>query len=104
MVNGDRSQIDLPTKQKSGLLQALDILRDVRGIGFVEMTAEDVVRHRLVKEIVYAYDRYDTQTQRDQANRPPRDLYRPHPDSRPESDFPAATGATGLPVNQEQQL
>ncbi|GAB2475159.1 phosphate starvation protein PhoH [Hymenobacter qilianensis] len=103
MVNGDRSQIDLPTKQKSGLLQALDILRDVRGIGFVEMTAEDVVRHRLVKEIVYAYDRYDVQTQREQATRPFRDLYRPHPDSRPESDFPSTNNAS-LPVNHEQQL
>ncbi|GAA4004623.1 PhoH family protein [Hymenobacter fastidiosus] len=108
MVNGDRSQIDLPTKQKSGLMQALDILKDVRGIGFVEMTAEDVVRHRLVKEIVVAYDRFDEQTQRDQANRPVREArpYRPnptekpdaglHPDARAEDD-----GMKELPVNHE---
>ena len=59
MVNGDRSQIDLPTRQKSGLMQALDILRDIPGIGYVEMTADDVVRHRLVKDIVLAYDKHD---------------------------------------------
>jgi phosphate starvation-inducible PhoH-like protein len=108
MVNGDRSQIDLPTKQKSGLLQALDILKDVKGIGFVEMSAEDVVRHRLVKEIVYAYDRFDTQQQRDQANRPVRE-YRPRPDSNDRPDrHPDARreddGTTALPVNHEQQL
>ncbi|UOQ55479.1 PhoH family protein [Hymenobacter cellulosivorans] len=112
MVNGDRSQIDLPTKQKSGLMQALDILKDVRGIGFVEMNADDVVRHRLVKEIVVAYDRHDVQEQRDQANRPVREArpYRSsnpnqapdparHPDARPEND-----GMSNLPVNHEQQL
>ena len=111
MVNGDRSQIDLPTKQKSGLMLALDILRDVKGIGFVEMNVEDVVRHRLVKDIVQAYDKFDVQQQHDQANRPIRD-YQPriqprfvretadparHPDARPEND-----GMQDLPVNHEQ--
>jgi phosphate starvation-inducible protein PhoH and related proteins len=57
MVNGDRSQIDLPHRQKSGLIEAMEVLRGVKGIGFVEMSADDVVRHRLVKEIVLAYDR-----------------------------------------------
>jgi phosphate starvation-inducible PhoH-like protein len=55
MINGDRSQIDLPPRQKSGLIEALHILRDVKGIGFVEMRAEDVVRHKLVQRIVEAY-------------------------------------------------
>ncbi len=58
MVNGDRSQIDLPYRQKSGLSEAMDVLRGVKGIAFVELTADDVVRHRLVKEIVLAYDRH----------------------------------------------
>jgi len=114
MVNGDRSQIDLPTKQKSGLMQALDILKGVPGIGFVEMSADDVVRHKLVKEIVQAYDKFDVQQQREQASRPPRE-YTPrngaprfvretadparHPDARPEDD-----GMQDLPVNHEQQL
>ncbi|OKL39689.1 PhoH family protein [Pontibacter flavimaris] len=55
MVNGDWSQIDLPRNQRSGLMEALNILRGVKGIGFVEMSAEDVVRHRLVRDIVSAY-------------------------------------------------
>ncbi|WP_266204595.1 PhoH family protein [Pontibacter kalidii] len=55
MVNGDWSQIDLPRNQRSGLMEALNILRGVKGIGFVEMSAEDVVRHRLVRDIVNAY-------------------------------------------------
>ena len=81
MVNGDRSQIDLPTKQKSGLMLALDILKDVKGIGFVEMNVEDVVRHRLVKDIVQAYDKFDVQQQHDQTNRPIRD-YQPRTQPR----------------------
>ncbi|MFT2008010.1 PhoH family protein [Pontibacter sp. 13R65] len=59
LVNGDRSQIDLPRNQRSGLMEALHILRDIKGIGFVEMTAEDVVRHRLVRDIVNAYTKLD---------------------------------------------
>ena len=59
MVNGDWSQIDLPRNQRSGLMEALNILRGVKGIGFVEMTAEDVVRHRLVRDIVNAYTKLD---------------------------------------------
>ena len=59
VVNGDRSQVDLPRKQKSGLAETLNILRDVQGIGFVEMKAEDVVRHKLVKDIVAAYNKFE---------------------------------------------
>jgi len=59
VVNGDRSQVDLPKKQKSGLSETLNILRDVQGIGFVEMKSEDVVRHKLVKDIVAAYDKFE---------------------------------------------
>ncbi|WP_114782406.1 PhoH family protein [Botryobacter ruber] len=59
MINGDRSQIDLPRSQRSGLMEALHVLRDVKGIGFVEMKPEDVVRHRLVKDIVNAYAKAD---------------------------------------------
>ena len=59
MVNGDWSQIDLPRNQRSGLMEALTILRGVKGIGVVEMTSEDVVRHRLVKDIVNAYTKLE---------------------------------------------
>ncbi len=57
IITGDLSQVDLPSNQRSGLMQATKILSPVRGIGFVNFTVGDVVRHRLVKEIINAYDR-----------------------------------------------
>ena len=59
VVNGDPSQVDLPLGQKSGLVDALDTLRDIEEIGFVRFTGEDVVRHHLVTRVVEAYDRND---------------------------------------------
>lgn len=59
IITGDMSQIDLPYNQRSGLRHAMNILSDLRGIATVHLTAEDVVRHRLVKEIIKAYDRSD---------------------------------------------
>ena len=56
-VTGDPTQIDLPRGQRSGLVQALDFLRGVEGIGFVAFSAADVVRHPLVARIVEAYGR-----------------------------------------------
>lgn len=61
IVTGDLSQIDLPGHQKSGLYRALDILSDIKGIGKLFLTADDVVRHRLVKEIIIKYDESDAQ-------------------------------------------
>jgi phosphate starvation-inducible PhoH-like protein len=55
------SQIDLPHHQKSGLRQAMDILDGVDGIAVMTLTAEDVVRHRLVKEIIKAYDKIENE-------------------------------------------
>ena len=55
IVTGDRTQIDLPSKQTSGLIDAVKVLREIKGIGFVELTERDVVRHKLVKEIIKAY-------------------------------------------------
>jgi phosphate starvation-inducible protein PhoH and related proteins len=57
IVTGDASQIDLPPNQRSGLKEASRILKDVRGIGFVELSDKDVVRHRLVRDIIEAYGR-----------------------------------------------
>ena len=57
IITGDLTQIDLPGRQRSGLIKALDILRGVDGIGRVNLSADDVVRHRLVKEIIKAYDK-----------------------------------------------
>ena len=59
IITGDLSQIDLPYSQKSGLRRALDILGDLEGIGIINLTTDDVVRHRLVKEIVKAYNKSD---------------------------------------------
>lgn len=56
IVTGDMTQIDLPANQKSGLRDALEILRDIPGIGFVEFNRKDIVRHRLVQRIVDAYE------------------------------------------------
>lgn len=57
IINGDITQVDLPPSQKSGLIQALGILKDVKGIGFVEFDKKDIVRHKLVQRIVEAYNR-----------------------------------------------
>jgi phosphate starvation-inducible PhoH-like protein len=57
IVTGDTSQIDLPPNQKSGLKEAVRILNQVKGIGFVELNEKDVVRHRLVRDIIEAYHR-----------------------------------------------
>ncbi len=62
VVTGDMSQIDLPPGVRSGLVEAIDTLQDVEGIGFIRFTAEDTVRHPLVARIVRAYER---QEQRD---------------------------------------
>lgn len=55
IITGDPSQVDLPLKQKSGLREAMRILRDVEEIGFVHLSEEDVVRHPVVKKIIHAY-------------------------------------------------
>jgi phosphate starvation-inducible PhoH-like protein len=55
VITGDVTQIDLPPEKRSGLLQAREVLSNVTGIAFVELTAEDVVRHPLVAAIVNAY-------------------------------------------------
>lgn len=59
IVNGDLSQIDLPNKKESGLIQAAEVLGKLKNVAFVEFSGEDVVRHPLVREIVAAYDKYD---------------------------------------------
>ena len=56
IITGDLTQIDLPSTAKSGLVQAMQILRNVKGISQVEFDKRDIVRHRLVQRIVEAYD------------------------------------------------
>jgi phosphate starvation-inducible PhoH-like protein len=57
IITGDLTQIDLPKKQQSGLFRALKILQKIEGISIIHLNADDVVRHRLVKEIIGAYDK-----------------------------------------------
>jgi phosphate starvation-inducible PhoH-like protein len=59
VITGDVTQIDLPNSQKSGLKVVRDILQEIDDIAFLELTAEDVVRHRLIGDIVKAYDKFD---------------------------------------------
>ena len=61
IVTGDRTQIDLPPSQKSGLIEAQRILKDVSGIAFIEMDKRDIVRHKLVTRIVEAYEQESKQ-------------------------------------------
>ena len=56
IMTGDITQIDLPDKRKSGLLQAMRILKGIEGISIIEFDERDIVRHKLVKDIVRAYD------------------------------------------------
>jgi phosphate starvation-inducible PhoH-like protein len=57
IITGDLTQVDLPKNQKSGLEKAVRILKDIDGIAHITLDEEDVVRHRLVKAIIKAYDR-----------------------------------------------
>ncbi len=59
VITGDMTQIDLPHSQKSGLIEALHLLSDVEGIGVVNLSQKDIVRHKLVTRIVDAYEAHD---------------------------------------------
>ncbi len=68
VVTGDITQIDLPNPKLSGLVEALKIVREVEGIGIIYFDEKDVVRHKLVQQIVKAYDAYSTPRAKDQAS------------------------------------
>lgn len=61
IITGDLTQIDLPRNVKSGLKEAKEVLKDVKGIAFVEMDERDIVRHKLVTRIVNAYHKYESE-------------------------------------------
>ncbi len=63
IITGDRTQVDLPTKMKSGLSEALNILKDIPEIGFVQLDGRDVVRHKLVRLIIEAYEKAEAQNE-----------------------------------------
>ncbi|MBW7866949.1 MAG: PhoH family protein [Brumimicrobium sp.] len=58
VITGDVSQIDLPSKQKSGLIYAVDVLKNIDDIGIIQLNKNDVIRHKLVKQIIEAFDEH----------------------------------------------
>ena len=60
VITGDSSQVDLPNRQKSGLMEALMILEGIKGIGVMRLEEEDVMRHTVVKNIINAYNKFET--------------------------------------------
>lgn len=69
IVTGDKSQVDLPRHQHSGLAEAVRLLSKVKGIATVELDTKDVVRHKLVKEIINAYDKPTKESDQSKENR-----------------------------------
>jgi phosphate starvation-inducible protein PhoH and related proteins len=63
VITGDVTQIDLPNARRSGLLEAVDVLKNVQGLSFVYFDETDVVRHHLVQRIIRAYDEHKTRTE-----------------------------------------
>lgn len=104
IITGDMSQIDLPHHQKSGLRQAIEILSGVAGIATLHLNAEDVVRHRLVKEIIKAYDQLDGEerARRERKKAEQEAAERVVAEETP-SEIPAANGAE-LSTNQPVHL
>ena len=95
VVTGDTTQIDLPAGRRCGLVEAVDVLRGVEGISFVEFDDKDVVRHPLVMRIVKAYDRYQevTGTGRQLSLK----LAQDGPPAIPRSSDPESASSPGLP-------
>ena len=61
VITGDVTQIDLPDPRKSGLIEAVKVLKNIKDIGINYFTEKDVVRHRLVQDIVKAYEVYNNE-------------------------------------------
>jgi phosphate starvation-inducible PhoH-like protein len=78
VVNGDVTQVDLPSGRTSGLKQAEEILRGIEGIEFVYFDQGDVVRHRLVQKIIGAYADHDARLARDTIAPKPTEETEPH--------------------------
>ena len=69
VITGDVTQVDLPSNRISGLIEARDILRDIKGIAFVFFSKSDVVRHRLVQDVIDAYEKLDELKRKDKIGR-----------------------------------
>ncbi|MBM6959967.1 PhoH family protein [Bacteroides caecigallinarum] len=69
IITGDMTQIDLPSSQTSGLVQAMKILKGVKGISFIELNKKDIVRHKLVTRIVEAYEKFEEKVKSEKAEK-----------------------------------
>ena len=69
IITGDMTQIDLPSSQTSGLVQAMKILKGVKGISFIELNKKDIVRHKLVTRIVEAYEKFEEKIKSEKAEK-----------------------------------
>jgi phosphate starvation-inducible PhoH-like protein len=69
IITGDITQTDLPRKQHSGLISIQEILKDIDGISFVYLDQNDVVRHKLVRDIIEAYDKHEQKSRSDKNKR-----------------------------------
>lgn len=98
VVTGDVTQVDLPNDRVSGLIQVKDILRGIEGIAFVYFDEKDVVRHRLVQEIIKAYDRHQATHNSD-----PRETRAQHPSSQRHNPRTRTSSTTGpaIPADAE---
>ncbi|MCC7246534.1 MAG: PhoH family protein [Saprospiraceae bacterium] len=94
VITGDLSQVDLPFNQKSGLKQAVDILQGVDGIGIITLTTDDVVRHRLVKEIIKAYDKIEAE---DRARKERKKAEQQQNTEKKDDDEPQTPGIPNIP-------
>jgi phosphate starvation-inducible PhoH-like protein len=78
IITGDITQIDLPYLRKSGLVDALEILENIKGISIFRFTHKDVVRHPLVQKIIQAYEKRDASNtqRRENSDSPRREVFR----------------------------
>jgi len=86
IITGDITQIDLPKNQRSGLEKAVRILKNIDGIAHIELDEEDVVRHRLVKSIIRAYDKEREKETKDQGLKPPTTHHHNRTDEKPKQE------------------
>jgi phosphate starvation-inducible PhoH-like protein len=93
VITGDITQIDLPMDKRSGLVEAIEILEGVEGIGFMAFTEEDVVRHPLVQSIIRAYERRERRAEGERSETP----------SPPSDGPPAEEGSEARPSDPREQ-
>lgn len=73
VINGDLTQVDLPGKQPSGLIKAINLLKKITGVGVVTLDVRDVSRHRIVKDIIHAYDNNENKNKKQEKRVPGED-------------------------------